>query len=106
MLNLYPNRKVKNLKFLPGSSVIQESYQEVQESRILTGKSKNPGFPPGILGIQISWQENQDFPGSQMMGGLANHLEKCLKPVTRNQNPFKVAVLVRSKLHLISFSEV
>ena len=32
---------------LPGSLGIQESYQEIQESRILTGKFRNPGFLAG-----------------------------------------------------------
>ena len=37
---------------------------------------------------------------------LANPLEKCSTLVTRSQSPFKVVVLVRCKLHLISLSEV
>ena len=58
MLNLDPNRKLRNLKLLP----------EVQEFRSLTRKSRNPGFLPGNSGIQDSWQEIQDFPGSQTLG--------------------------------------
>ena len=43
MQNLDPNRKLRNLGLLPRNSGIRESYQEVQESRIITQKSENPG---------------------------------------------------------------
>ena len=78
MVNLDLNKKLRNLRFLPGSSEIQESYQEIQESRIFTRKSRNPGFLPGNSGIQGSSQENQDSPESQTLGilcisGLSSH---------------------------------
>ena len=50
MLNLDPNRKLRSLRFLPGSSGIQESYQEIQESKIPNGKFRKPGFLAGNLG--------------------------------------------------------
>ena len=68
MLNLDPNSKLGKLRLLPGNSGIQESYQEIQESKILTKKSRNPRFLPGNSGIEDSWQESQDFPGSQTLG--------------------------------------
>ena len=42
--------------------------QEIWESRTPTRKLKKLGFLPGNSGIQDSWQEFQDFPGSQMLG--------------------------------------
>ena len=65
MLNLDPNRKLRNLRLLPGSSGIQKSYHEIQESRIPTRKFRNPGFLPGNPGIQDSYPEIQEsrIPG-------------------------------------------
>ena len=68
MLNLDLNRKLRNLRFLLGNSGIQESYQEIQESRIFTKKSGNPRFLPGNSEIKNSWEEIQDILGSQTLG--------------------------------------
>ena len=54
-----PSTKLRKLGFLPGNPGVQECYQEMQDF---------PGILAGISGIQDPCQEIQDLPGSQTLG--------------------------------------
>ena len=60
---------------LPGNSEMQESYQEIPETRVPTRKLRKLGSLLGNPGVQESYEEIQDFPG--ILAGISGMENSC-----------------------------